>query len=335
MAYVRSGMAPDLIAVLRRNLAAALRRGDVREAEELLRRLEHHDPLSATTRGLGLQVLLAADQLDEARRLAVQLVEQHPDSAGILFWSARAAYRQRNYREAARLLAESRRVADRWPTRRWLGKALTQSGELDEAERLLVPLAEAGHEVCNLDLVWLYERRGEIPRARQILQEHLRAHPDDRFALAQRTRLLAREAEPEELLAEVEDLQALGETVPAEMLPRYVEALLSTGRGDQAREAITGLRGSLDARQSTQVGWVAYRLQAYDLACDLFVDALPYNLRDPKFLNSLGKAARVCQRQRQVIEALERHTDQEPKLYGRIRRLQAQLPREDDGEEAE
>jgi len=318
-------MAPDVASILVRNLREALGRGDIEQAELVLERLRDAEPLSARTRGMELQFLVRCDRLGEAWQLAQQLVPQFPDSAGILFWAGRAAYRRRDYRNAQRLFRESRRIADRWTTRRWLGKALTQLGGYEEAERLLAPLV-AEHPTCGTDLAWLHERMGELDRALEVVEQYLQHMPDNEFARQQRTRLMARTADADEVVGEVDTLRDLGEAVPTEMLPSYVETLLARGEAARVRELLAET-GPLDLGLTTRLAWVTYKASELDLAFDLFVQAMPRNLRDNKFHNSLGRAARLCDRQQELLAAYERHAEQEPRLYGRIRKLEAILGR--------
>ena len=270
-----------------------------------------------------LQFFVRSDRIEEAWQLARQLLPQFPESAGILFWAGRAAYRRRDYRNAQRLFRESRRIADRWTTRRWLGKALTQLGGFEEAERLLAPLFPE-HANCGSDLAWLYERMGDLDRALEVVEQYLLHAPNNDLARQQRTRLLARTADADEVVGEVDLLRDLGENVPTEMLPSYVETLLSRGESSRVRELLDE-SGPFDPGMTTRLAWVTYKASELDLAFDLFVAALPRNLRDDKFHNSLGRAARLCNRRPELIEAYARHAEQEPKLYGRMRKLKAML----------
>lgn len=123
-------MPDDLKAVLRRNCAAALRRGDAVDAEALLERLRAEDPLSVETRGLELEWLLRRGRLEEAGPLAAQLVELFPASAQVRFLAGWLAYRQRRYDRAIAEFEESDRLQPHGHTRRMRGKALTQAGRL-------------------------------------------------------------------------------------------------------------------------------------------------------------------------------------------------------------
>lgn len=323
-------MTPDVTSVLRRNLRTALRQGRFTEAEDLLARIKEHDPLSAPTRGMELELLVRRGMTEEAWRLAEQLLKQFPESPGVLFWSGRAAYRRREYPEAQRLFRESRRLVDHWTTRQWLGKTLTQTGDLGEAEQILVPLAEE-RPTCRKDLAWLLERMDEPQRAIEEIEKYLEHRPDDQFALEQRTRLLALVVEEDDLVEDVEALVEMGEQVPAAMAPRYARILLSSCRGDRVREMVTRMLPGMDPRLAMQLGWELYKALEYDLAIDLWMVALPHHLRNVKLLNSLTRAARICAREDALAEAFERHVRQEPRLHGRIKKLR-QAKRADEPE---
>ncbi|MDI7268852.1 MAG: tetratricopeptide repeat protein [Myxococcota bacterium] len=313
-------MTGRLAGVLHRNLAAALRRGSPAEAEVLLQRLAEEDPVSPQTRGLELEWLVRGERTAEAIALADALAAEFPASPRILLWAGRAAYRARDYGKAAARLAESLRLAPHWTTERWLGKTLTQIGRLDEAEAMLGRLAPQ-HPECLLDLSWLHERRGEPEQALRCAQEYLASHPGDPHAENRCRRLRAAVAGPGDVIAEVEDLRSLGEPIPEDLLPRYVEALLATGRGAEARERVRDAARGLAPRTATAVGWVAYKLRAWDVAFDLFVAALERNLGDHKFLAAIERAARLCARVEELARAYEAHAARLPALWGRIRRL--------------
>ncbi len=313
-------MAPDLANVLRRSLRDAFRRNRLGDAEGLLSQLKEVDPISAGTRGMQLELLVRKGRSREAWRLAQQLVKQFPESAGVLHWSGRAAYRLRNYAEAERFLRESQRVAEHWITQWWLGKTLTQTGRFDAAESALLPLVEQ-HPVCRKDLAWLYERMDEPQRALDEIERYLETRPGDEFAQDQRTRLLSSLVDDEDLVAEVDALRDLGEPVPEQMAPRYLKVMLESGQGERAREVVRELLPRLDPRLAVRLGWVAYKALEYDVTFDLWLVALPFNLDNGKLLNCLGKAARICHREEALAEAYEEYAPQQPKLYGRIKKL--------------
>jgi tetratricopeptide (TPR) repeat protein len=314
----------QLLFVLRRNLAEALGGGNLDEAAAILERLRREDPLSVHTRGAELELLLRAGRLDEAAVLADQLTAAFPTSARVFYLAGRVAYRRRTYAEAQALLEESLRIAPHWKARHWLGKTLTQAGRLAEAEPLLLEAAQRT-AIARRDLAWLYERMDDGPRALAALETYLAEVPGDEFAKGQLQRLRARALEPERLLQEVETLAALGEEVPIDILPEYVEGLLRAGQGGRAREVVAACETSLDARTATRLAWACHRLQAADLACRLFLRALQGNLHSPKTLSALeGDAARAG-RLAEVAEAYQALVDREPRLWGRLRRVRARL----------
>lgn len=319
-------MPAPLVQLLRRNLSTALRANDLPQAADLLLRLQQEEPLALETRGLELEYLIRSGRLDEAGHLAAQLIELYPESGRIHYLAGWLAYRRRDYPRAVGHFRESLRIHPHRHTRHRLGKALTQAGQFDEAEALLLALMPE-LPACRLDLAWLYERRGEPERAIAQLEAHLAHHPGDPFAQQQLRRLQARTLAPEELQGEVELLLELGEEVPAELLPEYLESLLRTGRGRQARDFIAARAGALDHRAAASLAWVCHRLQAYDLAFELFLKALPAHLGNFKFLNALEAAAERCARLDTLIAEYEARAPEERRLYGRIKGLQKRLGR--------
>ena len=310
-----------VIKAIRANLKRALRVRHYTPAEALLEQLKNEDPLSLETRGLELEYLLAVNRRSEASSLALQLLELFPDSARIHYLAARVFYQAKDYRRAQIHFREAERLYPHWITRRWLGKTLTQQGQFEEAEAMLIDLP-AAHPQVNLDLAWLYERRDDPQRALQYLNDYLVWRPEDNFAKAQRLRLQATRLTPEELVEEVNTLRALDEPVPAELLATYVQRLLETGQSAAVRQFIDQQRPHWDTQVAASIAWVCHHLQAYDLALRLFLQALPTHTHEYKYLSALEFAAGQCRRIDDVIEAYEALVTQEKRLYGRIKTLE-------------
>lgn len=308
--------------MLKRNLRRTLALGNLEEAEAVLAQLKSEDPLSVETRGAELELLLRSRRLGEAERLARQLVESFPASPRILYLAAEAAYRRRDYAAAERWARESDRLHPHWRARRLLGQTLTQIGHLDEAEAVLTSLL-GEHPVCHRDLAWLYERKGEVARALKCVEAYRRDRPEDAALSAQRQRLRARQLDADELLDEIEGLVALGEDVPAALVPEYAEALLRGGRVTEVRRFVGTRSGSIDSTVRTRLAWVCYRHQAHDLAFDLFVGTFREHRDDRKFLSAFEAAARRSGRLEEVIELYGEHAPEARHLYGRVRRLRS------------
>jgi len=165
----------------------------------------------------------------------------------------------------------------------------------------------------------------DAPRATAALEAYLAEVPDDDFAKGQLQRLRARCLDPERLQQEVEALVALGEEVPRDILPEYVESLLRAGQGGRARELVAACEASLDPRTASRLAWACHKLQAADLACRLFLRALPANLHSPKALSALEADAGRAGRLAEVVEAYQALAEHEPRLWGRLRILRARL----------
>lgn len=313
-----------LIQVLRRNLRQALRSGQLTQAAAVLERLKDEDPLSVETRGMELEYLLKAGRGEEAEVLAQQLLRLFSDSARIHYLAGRIRYQEKDYAEALGHFTESDRIHPTGTTRRWLGKTHSQLGQLSEAEALLVGLASRSPDV-NIDLAWVYERMDDIDRALACLEAYLDEHPNDAFAKAQRLRLRSRALSPEELTEEVDNLRGLGDDIPPELMTTYVQRLLETGQGREARRFIDESRGRLTQRTAASLAWVCHHLQAYDVALQLFLVGLPAHLRDYKYLSALESAAGHCRRIIEVIDRYELHAEEEKRLYGRMKTLRRRL----------
>lgn len=312
--------------VLRRNMWQALRRGAYADANEILARLKGDDPLSLETRGLELEYLVRSGRLDEAAALSGQLVDLFPASARVHYLAGQLAYRRKDYPKAHHHLRESLHLHPHWRTQHLLGRALTQAGHLDEAEAMLLDLVPQRPE-CLRDLAWLYERRGDDARALRTLESFLERHPRDAFARGQRLRLRARLMEAGELLEEVDTLLALGEAVPDEVLPAWFEALLRSGQGGRAREFVREQGRRLDVRFAARLAWTCYKLQAYDLAFELFAAAFPQDRGNPKFLSAIESAAARSGNVQTLLDLYRAQAPQDKRLYGRLRSLERRRPR--------
>ena len=222
--------------------------------------------LSFQLRGLELELLLEEGNLADAEALAAQLGGLYPASPRVHFLAGRLDYKQKRYAAAAAHFEEAHRLHPSSSAARWRGKALTELGHLDEAEAVLVPLAEA-HPMVLRGLAWLYDRRGDVARAGRTLERYLERHPGDRLAKAQRLKLRARAATPEELAEEVHGLGELGEPVAPALLEAHVDALLAQGRTPDARRHVDArLSGGIEPPEAVSLGWICYHRQAYDLA---------------------------------------------------------------------
>jgi hypothetical protein len=96
-----------------------------------------------------------------------------------------------------------------------------------------------------------------------------------------------------------------------------VSWLFESGQGPFAREEIASAMNRLDSTAAIALAWVCYTARAYELACSLFLEHLPADLDNRKYLVALETAARRSSRIEQVLEAYQPHTVQAPHLYGR------------------
>lgn len=309
-----------LVKVLQNNLRRALRSAALEEAKALLERLREEDALALETRGLELEYLIAAGAWADAASLAEQLLQLFPASARIHYLRGRVCYHEKKYQRAKFHFEQSQRLYPHRRTRHWLGRTHTQLGNYTQAEALLNDLLP-GHPRVALDLAWLLERLGARERALTVLERFLAEHPRDAQALRQQLRLKSQSLAPDELVAEVNLLMELGETVPTEMLAAYVQRLFETGQGALARGFIQGRHAQWDAPTQASIAWICHRLQAYDMALQLFIAALPERAHDYKYLSALESAALRCQRVEQLLTAYESLAPQNKRLYGRMKSL--------------
>jgi tetratricopeptide (TPR) repeat protein len=282
-------------------------------------------PQHRVTRGCQLELLIARKRWAEARRLADELVRAFPASSRIHLLAGRIAFGERDYERARRCFRESARLHDHPLSRAWLARASTNLGRFDEAEPLLQELA-AQRSYHLKDLAWLHERRGHHDLAREAVSRYLGDHPDDGQAREQQLRLRAASLAAEQVIEEVDTLDALGEEVPDALIPRYLESLLQCGRHDDARAFVEQRRPRLPPRVATNAAWTLYRGQVHDVACALFLDRWTDQRRNVKYLFALEKSADRAGRIADVVRLYEAYAAEQPDLNARLRRLRARLP---------
>jgi tetratricopeptide (TPR) repeat protein len=319
-----------VIALLRRNLAQALRERRLGDARLLLDQLKEQEPLAVETRGSELELLLLEGRLDEAQALARQLLDQFPASARVHFLGGQLAYRRRAYSQAADLLTEAEHQSPNSKTRHWLGKALTQAGRLEEAEAVLVTAA-AEYPPARSDLAWLYERMERPERAIEILEAMRRDQPDNDWVTAQLQRLRARGLTPDRVQEEVETLVSLGEEIPDALLPEYLDSLLAQAQVERARALVAESESRRPPRTLISLAWVCHRRLAPDLACHLFLRALPEHADNAKLLAALEADALKAGRAQELGDTYRTLAPRHPALWGRLRNLMKRLAHQSAG----
>ena len=310
--------------VLKHNLKAALRRNQFEEAALLLERLQREDPLSGETRGLELELLIESGRLNEAIPLAEQLEHLFPSSSRIQFLCGKLHYRRKGYAAAVDFFRESYRLFPHWQSRYWLGKTLTQTGELDEAQSLLEAVAP-GRPFVENDLAWLFERKKDWERALALYEKALQRAPDSPFLEQRIAKIKGMMLQPEELIEELETLMELGEPIPESLFGPYIEQLFKTGRGAQAREEIRERAGALLPGPKVDLAWKCFHAQAFDLAFELFCQVFEREMNKPTFLNCIQASARKCRRLEELAALYETHAPRQKNLFGRLKKLKKEL----------
>ncbi len=317
-------MSAPLPEVLRRRAKAALFSGELKTAAGLISQLEELEPLALPSRCLRAELHLRMGHNDTARAAAAQLVLAHPDSPRAQYLAGWSAYRNKQWTVAEAHFRESNLLHPAVTSRAWIGKSLTAQRRFDEAEAILVDVVGERPSWAT-DLAWLYECKGEPERALSVLDRHAEALRGSQYAAADRARLRAKVTAPEELVEELEVLAELGEEVGQDVLPSTLVALIDTGRVADARALVVRQIDSLDARTATSAGWAVYRRQAWDLAFDLFVVALPTQRSNVKFLNAFELTARNAGQIPKLLDLYEIHASFNPRLFGRIRKVHKRL----------
>lgn len=286
-------------------VAAAFARKDLDEVETLLCRLREDDPMSVHTRCFELEWMIA--RKDRAARAAGDaLARDFPGSARAMYLAGRAARQARQHALAADRFREAWRIHPSRTIELALAAALTDAGQLDEAEAILLRHADTSPSAYQR-LGWLYERRGDLARAASAYESWLQARPDDNSTRRRLEELRARMMEPEEIIQETEQLVELGEAVPEPLVGPYFDALLRAGRGRDARRFVAERRGAMTAAQARSLAWTAYRMRVPDLALDLFLLALPSYGDDAKLRAAIARLGRETLRDAEVRVAFDRY----------------------------
>jgi tetratricopeptide (TPR) repeat protein len=306
---------------LKRNIRQWLHQNNLAAAEGGLAELKQLDPLNLQTRGLELEYLLNAGHYQDAENLAAQLIQLFPASSRIHYLAGRVAYKQKNYDSALSALEESFRLYPHWRTERYIGKTCTQSGDFDRAESHLLNLSSE-HPLCLLDLAWLYERKQQYSRARTMLEQYLQYKPEDAFAKQQQQRLQAHALPPEQIRDEVETLSDFNEVIPIGLHCEYVRNLLTQGKGKILRQWLSPRIDNIERKDALQLGWVCYKLKAYDLAYTLFIRDFEKQYDNFKYQTALELSAQKSGQLDQLINLYEQYTETDKRFYGRLKRLQ-------------
>jgi len=303
---------------LKNNFYKMLRENRLDQAEEIIHAIQKHDPLSAQTKGMELELLVKAERWAEASRLCEQLMKLYPDSSRIMFLAGKLAYRLKDYPTSAEHFRESHRLYAHWRSQYWLGKALTQKGDFEEALLMLEAVKDRAAYVLP-DLAWLFERMGEIQQAVSVLEQYLSDHEDSR-AQTQLTRLRAKQMSPDQLGEEFATMMEFEDAVPDTLVTEFLANLLKTGQVVEARRYLDQ-HPTHPPNISMQIAWQCYHYQQYDVALDRFLPGLERNIRNPKYLNALEYAARMCHRADMLNEHYSKLAPRYPQLYGRAKRL--------------
>lgn len=313
---------PQSIALLRRNLVHVLHLGQLEDAENLLHQLRTIDPISKETRCFELEILLKKRVLTQTVRLATALVEHFPDSSRVLWLAGQSHFHCKDYGAALPLFQESLRLNFRPITQWWLGRTLLRLGKLIDARTELENITEKIPRAL-LDIAWLEEREGNFRASFKTIEKYLQLHPEDAFAKKGLARVKAFLLDSGSLSDEIESLRQWGERPPDHLVPIYLTKLLEAGEGAKARQYVVDNR--LNLGQSTEIAWIFYKAQAYDVAYDLFRQNLNDNLARTPFLSAFETAADKCARLNEVIEKYKELAPATKNLYGRIIRLRKKI----------
>ena len=313
-----------LILALKRNIKQWLLQSQLQHAQAALNELKQLEPLSLETRGLELEWLLKSRQYTQAGQVSTQLLNLFPQSSRIHYLSGQLAYRLKQYAGALSAFDESYRLSPYWHIERYIGKTLTQAGNFDRAEPLLLRLVNQ-HPICLMDLAWLYERKQQYSKARSNIQQYLKFRPQDEFAKKQLQRLQVHQLSTRQLVEEVQALDDFDENIPPELLSEYISDRLSHGEGKAIRQWINKHLQDIKSGDALQPGWACFHGKAFDLAYTLMVREFSSQYQNDKYRTALETSAERSGQLEQLIEVYQPYTEQDPRFFGRILKLNKKL----------
>jgi len=308
------------VLVIIRNLKIAIKQKHWQEAQQLLEQMYLEAPLAIETLGLEFEYFIRTQQYETAKLKEKQLINLFPASSRLFFLRGLLAYQLKDYATAISHFQESHHIHPHWNSARWLGKALTQCGQFNEAKSILLPLCQS-YPICHLDLAWLYERQNEQPAAQKHLQAYLTINPNDEYASSTLNRLRAQQLTPGEMLEQVKVLEELGEKIPEKLQPLYLENLLKTAKFTEARKLVETQKTQISDKIKVELAWVAYQYKSYDLAFTLFFETLESHTNNYKLLRALEHAATQVAQLKKLQEKYLALAPNIKTFYGRIKKL--------------
>ncbi len=303
-----------------RNIRKSIRLGNWQRVHDNLIELKQRDPLSVVTRGLELEHLMGSNQLADADRLAQQLIELFPHSSRILYLCGRLKYSLKKYKLALPFFKESHALHSNWMTEQNIGKTLTQLGEFDQAEPILLKLCD-NHPQCLFDLAWLYERKENRVDALRTIKRFLQLIPNHTIAKEQLQRLQAQNLSSDQIIEEVDSLMGFHESIPIGLLNEYFTIQCNRGNLPIVRQWVVANSSQLSKSDAISLAWTCYHLKVYDLAFSLFLIDFAGQHSSDNYRNSLQLSAHCCGELPQLISIYQQYTDVEKKFFGRIKKL--------------
>ncbi|MCB1053680.1 MAG: tetratricopeptide repeat protein [Acidobacteria bacterium] len=292
---------------------------DFSEAQDLLQNLKTQTPSDPALLGFEIEIQMARGDLKQAMDLAKKATHLHAESPHLLLICGKAAYRNRDYKQAQTWLESSFALYPNWQNQYWLGRTLTQLGQFDLAlDYLTSVLVKA--PFAAIDLAWLYQRMKKPEKALAVLESFLNQQPDDERALKMKLALESQLASPEELEQEVEALAAWGEKVPVEWLISRMENLVSARDRKAVLELLDQHQEAL-SKEATQLGWIFYHGDLLDLALDQFLKQDHPRLTYHPLLGAMERCARACDRVDQLVAWYKLFLKTFPNIHGRIKNL--------------
>ena len=155
-----------------------------------------------------------------------------------------------------------------------------------------------------------------------MLEQYLQHKPEDAFAKQQQQRLQAHVLSPEQIRDEVETLSDFNEAIPIGLLCEYIRSQLGQGKGKIVRQWLSPRIDNIECKDALQLGWVCYKLKAYDLAYTLLVRDFEKQYDNFKYQTALELSAQKSGQLDELINLYEQYIETDKRFYGRSKRLQ-------------
>jgi tetratricopeptide (TPR) repeat protein len=273
-----------------------LRKGDLQQAEPLLRKVVAQDPKQTTLSNELIQVLIAQRRFDEAEKELRARVEASPQDSKVGLDLVRFLNSVKGP-EAARAELDARIKAggDVFDYQLALAQFDAGHGKVDDATQLLQTLANsattpARKAIAQLNIAELYLAKGNVSAAEPIISEILAADRRNVGALRLRASIKIDKGDIDGAIADLRE--ALNDQPKsADLLMLMALAYERSGKPELAERQYADAYKAANFEPSVVLRYIAFLQRKGDLAHaeDVLVEAAGRNPRNVQLLSSLAQ----------------------------------------------